>query len=97
MSQHRISIPYIYTKVYSDQEFKALVESAKEKTKWTGYVLLGLSLTAAEVITRHTTNGLQAAANAVADVHDQFAHKLEDRKLQHEWKRMAEARGTEVA
>jgi hypothetical protein len=88
MSQHRISIPYVYTKIYSDQEFKVLVESTKEKAKLTGYVLLGLSLAAAEVVTRHTTNVLQESANILADVHDEITRKqvvVEADKLAHVW------------
>jgi hypothetical protein len=77
MSQVRLSIPFVggVTKVYEQQEFNKEMKAIAEKAKWTGLVLLGAAFVVGEVVTRHTANGLQAAANAVADVHDDITHR----------------------
>ena len=47
----------------------------KEKSKTVLFVSIGLGLLTAEVVTRHLTNGVQVAANKLADAHDAVVAK----------------------
>jgi hypothetical protein len=54
---------------------KQVVESAKKLTKDALFVSIGLGWLVAEAATRHATNGVQAVATQLADVHEVVAKK----------------------
>lgn len=62
---------------------KELIGKAAEKGATVGFVALGLAVIGGEIALRATANGLTHAANAVADIHDQYNdHVKENSTLQ---------------
>ena len=94
-----IGVEDVDTEVVKVKAIKAALD-VQEKAKWFGLVAVGLALVVGEVVTRHTADGLTAAANAVADVHDDITElqkKNDQAKIDHAYGLMEEHNAIHVA